>query len=163
MGAYFQSLFTVPAPIAAVLGPVFASIWTVWAATWWFFAPLIAAIIFWEFWKLYLHVRFLKGIRWKVLEIKVPKNILKTPKAMEQIFAAAHAPYTYGIRTYDKYIKGVDEMFMSFELVGSSGETHFYLRVPEQFRNMMEAAIFAQYPDAEIFEVDDYLHELPEV
>lgn len=163
MGTFFSTLFIVPAPIASVLGPILASIWTVWAATWWIFTPIIALIVLWDAWKLYLHVKFLKGIKWQVLEMKVPKDVLKTPKAMEQIFAAAHAPYTYGIGWYDKYVKGADELFMSFELVGRAGETHFYLRVPDRLRNMMEAAIFAQYPNAEIVEVDDYLHELPHV
>ncbi len=50
---------------------------------------------------------------------------------------------------------------MIFELVGRAGETHFYLRVPSQFQNMMESAIYAAYPEAEITEADDYLEELP--
>ncbi|HVO28784.1 MAG TPA: hypothetical protein VMT81_02260 [Candidatus Paceibacterota bacterium] len=160
-GQFLSSLFTLPGTGAGFLGPVFTSIGQVWAATWWFFLPLIAAIVLWDFWRQYLHIRFLKNIKWELLEIKVPKNILKTPKAMEQIFAAAHAPYSYGIKKYDKYVKGVEELFMCFELVGRAGETHFYLRVPDRLRNMMESAIFGQYPEAEIVEVEDYLKEMP--
>lgn len=163
VGQFFSSLFIIPAPIAGVLGPILKSIGIVWGATWWFFTPLIAAIIFWDAWKIYLHVRFLKGIKWVLLEITVPKDVLKTPKAMEQIFAAAHTPYSYGIRTYDKYVKGADEKFMSFEIVGRADGTHFYLRVPTDLRNLMESAIFGQYPNAEVKEVDDYLHELPHI
>ena len=160
---FFGTLFTLPAPIAGVLGPILKSIGQVWGATWWFFTPIIAALIFWDAWKLYLHVRFLKAIKWVVLEIRVPKNVLKTPKAMEQIFAAAHSPYSYGYRPWLKYWEGLEEYFFVFELVGRAGETHFYLRTPEQFRNMMEAAIFGQYPDAEVVEVDDYLKEMPKM
>jgi len=112
---------------------------------------------------LHLHYKWVTGIKWKLLEIKVPKNVLKTPKAMEQIFAAAHAPYTYGITPFNKYWRGQDEYWMAFELIGRAGETHFYLRVPSQFRNMMESAIYAAYPEAEINEVEDYLEELPHV
>jgi len=161
IGQFFSSFFSLPAPVSGVVGAILGSIGAVWSATWWFFLPLIAAIILWDAWLLYLHIRFLKNIKWVVLEIKVPKNVLKTPKAMEQIFAAAHAPYSYGIKAYDKYVKGTDELFMSFEIVGRAGETHFYLRVPAQLRNMMESAIFGQYPEAEIVEVDDYLNEMP--
>lgn len=150
-------MFSVPPELV----PVFQSIWTVWKAVWWIVVPIVAATIFWEAWLLYIHIRFLSGIRWKVLEIKIPKNVLKTPKAMEQIFAAAHAPYSYGIRFWDKYWKGIDELFFSFELVGRAGETHFYLRTPEQFRNMMESAIYGQYPEAEIIEAEDYLSQMP--
>lgn len=163
MSQFFSTLFIIPGPVAGVLGPILQSIGQVWDATWWFFLPLILAIIAWEGWKLYLHVRFAKSIKWVVLEIRVPKDILKTPKAMEQIFAAAHTPYSYGIPFYRKYIKGEEEKFMSFELVGRAGETHFYLRVPAELRNLMESSIFGQYPNAEIVEVEDYLHELPHV
>lgn len=162
MASFFSSLFTFPS-VPPELVPVFQSIWTVWSQVWWIIVPIIAAMFFWEAWLLYLHVRFLEEIPWKVLEIKIPKNVLKTPKAMEQIFAAAHAPYSFGLKFIEKYWKGMHEMFFSFELVGRAGETHFYLRTPEQFRNMMESAIYGQYPEAEIVEVDDYIKQMPKV
>lgn len=146
-----------------VISGVIQSILVVWGMVWWIVLPVIAIIIFWEMWKGYLHYKWITGIKWKLLEIKVPKNILKTPKAMEQIFAAAHAPYTYGVPFYNKYVKGQEEYWMVFELVGRAGETHFYLRVPVQFRNMMESAIYAAYPEAEITEAEDYLEEFPHV
>ncbi|HUC31598.1 MAG TPA: hypothetical protein VMR99_02850 [Candidatus Paceibacterota bacterium] len=142
---------------------IFQSILVVWGAVWWIVIPIIAIIVFWEAWRLHLHYKFVTNIKWKLLEIKVPKNVLKTPKAMEQIFAAAHAPYSYGIPFSKKYIEGMEEYWMVFELIGRAGETHFYLRVPSQFRHMMESAIYAQYPEAEIDEVDDYLEEFPHV
>ena len=134
---------------------VWHSILIAWSEVWWIVLPLCAIFIFWDFWLFYIHVRFVKAITWKLLEIKVPKNVLKTPKAMEQIFAAAHAPYSYGVLPFDKYWKGKEEYWMSFELVGSSGESHFYLRLPREFQHMMEAAIYGQYPEAEVVEVED--------
>jgi hypothetical protein len=142
---------------------IFQSILIVWGYVWWIALPLIAIMMFWEAWLIHLHYNFVTGIKWKLLEIKVPKTVLKTPKAMEQIFAAAHAPYSYGFSNFQKYWQGMDEYWMAFELIGRAGETHFYLRVPTQFRNMMESAIYAAYPDAEITEADDYLDELPPV
>ena len=64
-------------------------------------------------------------------------------------------------RPYNKYWKGRRNIGWSFELVGRAGETHFYLRVPTQYRNMMESAIYAAYPEAEITEAEDYLEEFP--
>ncbi len=147
----------------SVLAGILIDILVVWNHVWWIVMPVIAAIFFWGAWEYYLHVRWFEGIKWKLLEIKIPKNVLKTPKAMEQIFAAAHAPYSYGFRFFDKYWKGLHEDFFSFELVGRAGETHFYLRLNEKFRNMMESAIYGQYPEAEITEVDDYLKQMPAV
>ena len=159
MSQFFSSLFNVPAP----LQPVFQSIGQVWGATWWIVLPIITGMIAWEAYKLYLHWRFIHNLDFVLLEMKVPKNVMKTPKAMEQIFAAAHAPYSYGYRWSDKYIKGLEEFWMSFELIGRAGESHFYLRVPRAFRNMMESAIYSQYPDAEITEADDYLEHMPSI
>src|SRR3989344_4926045 len=148
--------------IPAAEGIVLA-MYDVWKQVWWFAAPLMTAFICWEFYVFYIRYKFIVGIRWKLLEIKVPKNILKTPKAMEQIFAAAHAPYSYGLRFMEKYWEGIVEYWMSFEMVGRAGESHFYLRLPKQFKNLMESAIYAQYPDAEITEVDDYVTQMPKV
>jgi hypothetical protein len=159
MSQFFSTLFILP----PALVPVFRSIWQVWSAVWWIVTPIVTGLFFWEAYRLFLHVRFLDNINWVLLEIKVPKNVLKTPKAMEQIFAAAHAPYSYGFHFLEKHWRGLEEYFFSFEIVGRAGETHFYLRTPSHFRNMMESAIYGQYPEAEITEVEDYLEQLPHV
>ncbi|HEY5220575.1 MAG TPA: hypothetical protein VIJ29_00275 [Candidatus Paceibacterota bacterium] len=149
--------------MANIFWGIIHSILVVWGVVWWIVLPIIALLILWEAWKLHLHYKFVTSIRWKMLEIKVPKNVLKTPKAMEQIFAAAHAPYFYGIPWIRKYWYGQEEYWMIFELIGKAGETHFYLRLPSDYRNMMESAIYAAYPEAEITEADDYLNEMPHV
>ena len=41
-------------------------------------------------WRGYVEGLYLRSMTWTLLEIKVPKNISRTPKAMEQIFAALH-------------------------------------------------------------------------
>jgi len=137
------------------------SVGAAWNLVWWIVLPIVAAIIFYDFWLLYVRQKFLNQVVWRLLEIKVPKNVLKTPKAMEQIFAAAHTPYSFGIKWWQKHIQGKVELWMSFEMVGRAGESHFYLRLPQQYRNMMEAAIYAQYPEAEITDADDYVAEMP--
>jgi len=111
----------------------------------------------------YIQYKFIVSIQWILLEIKVPKNVMKTPKAMEQIFAAAHAPYSYGLKLFEIYWEGLVEYWISFEIVGRAGESHFYLRLPKQFRNLMESAIYAQYPEAEITEAEDYVGQMPKV
>ena len=151
------------ATLQGIAQGIWQGVLVAWGEVWWIVLPLVALFIFWDFWLIYLHVRYLKAISWKVLEIKVPKNVLKTPKAMEQIFAAAHTPYSYGLIPFDKYVKGKEEPWMSFELVGRAGESHFYLRLPAEYQHMMESAIYGQYPEAEIVEVEDYLNHFPKV
>jgi len=119
-------------------------------------------LIFLEVWLSMVRRLYVLKIPWKLLEIKIPREILKTPKAMEQVFAAVHS-IKGRIRFWDKWWKGKVPNWMSFELVGQAGGVHFYVRTPEEFRNLVESAIYAQYPDAEIVEVDDYINLLPAV
>ncbi|MDI6717882.1 MAG: hypothetical protein QMD86_02485 [Patescibacteria group bacterium] len=109
----------------------------------------------------YIQDKYIAKIKWVTLELRVPKEVFKTPKAMEQVFASLHAIYSFGIKGHDRYFKGKVEPWMSFEMVGRGGGVHFYVRTPVDFRNLVESAIFAQYPSAEINEVDDYVDFFP--
>ncbi|MDP3947364.1 MAG: hypothetical protein Q8Q41_01580 [bacterium] len=131
-------------------------------AVWWVVIPLALFFIFRDLWLLYIQTQYVKAISWMLLEVKIPKNILTTPKAMEQIFAAAHGTYSHGIRFFEKWWDGKVEDWMSFELVGYAGGVYFYIRLPSKYRNLIEAAIYAQYPNAEINAApNDYLELLP--
>ncbi len=135
----------------------------VWGQVWWIVLPFITALFFWKYWMLYIQYKFIVAIKWDIIEVKVPKEILKTPKAMEQVFAAAHAPYSYGLRFLEKYWEGIVEYWFSFDIVGFAGESHFYIRMPKQFRNLVESAIYSQYPGAEIIEAEDYVKQMPRI
>lgn len=125
--------------------------------------PLILFPIFWHFYLRYIRTRFVNGIEWLMLEVKISKEVFKTPKAMEQIFAGAYASYSYGMHAVLKYIEGKVEPWFSFELVGSNGGVYFYIRVPSKFRNLIESSIYAQYPEVEINQVEDYFDLLPSI
>lgn len=138
------------------------SIISVVAVTWWIVLPLAIAFIFWYFWLYYVYVSYLRSIKWVLLEVKIPTEIEKTPKAMEQIFAAVYGLYSFGYNFVQKYWEGhLREDWISFELVGFAGGVHFYIRLPVAFRNLMESAIYSQYPDAEIYEAADYIDLFP--
>lgn len=148
--------------VSSQISALFNSIAVVWGVLWWIVLPVVAIIIFWEFYMLHVNVLWLKKIKWKTLEIKIPKNILKTPKAMEQVFAAAHA--LHGSRTFlETYRGGELEYFMTFEIISHAGESHFYVRLPDRYQNVIESAIYSQYPEAEIIEVENYKERLPEI
>lgn len=90
-----------------------------------------------------------------LLEIKMPKEITKSPAAMEIIFTALHQPApptTYLEGFWDGKIRP----WFSFELVSIEGEVHFYIWTPKKFKDLVEAQIYGQYPTVEIYEVEDY-------
>ena len=122
---------------------------------WWLWLPVFLVAVFIEFWVKYLKAAAVKKINWLLLEVRIPRNIEKTPKGMEQIFSGLHGALTK-IKFLDKYWKGKVQEWFSFEIAGIDGAVYFFIRTPEQFRNLVEAQIHAQYPDAEILEVLDY-------
>ncbi len=121
---------------------------------WFIWAPVFAAYLFWESWINYIHTRFVNSLSWTLLEIKIPREITKSPRAMELILSALHN--TKSGNFADKYWKGFLKMWYSFEIVSVEGQIHFLIYVQTPFRNFVEAQIYSQYPGAEVSEVDDY-------
>lgn len=146
-----------------IINGIYQSLLQVLSVSWWFVLPLTFFFIFWDLWVIYVQLEYAKRIPWVLLEIKVPREILKTPKAMEQIFAVVHATYTFGLKFWEKYWEGKLETWMSFELVGYAGGVYFFIRTPANYRNLVESAVYSQYPDAEITEREDYVDLLPSV
>ncbi|MEX1014641.1 MAG: hypothetical protein WDZ80_05780 [Candidatus Paceibacterota bacterium] len=134
-------------------------------AYWWLIIPPFLILLLADLWLFYKREEYKRGIEWNLIEISIPKEIEKTPKAMEQIFTSVQASYSFGVRFVDKWFKGKIEGWMSFEIVGRAGRIHFYVRMPKNYRNMIESAVYSQYPEAEInliSEEEDYVKSFPQ-
>ncbi len=130
---------------------------------WWFFTPLVLWPIFELAWVSYVQEKHIRNIKWKLLEIKIPKEIEKRPKTMEEFFSAIYSTFDVIIDTlYDVYLEGVVDVWFSLEIVSIEGDIHFYIRTPVKSLEMIEAQIYAQYPEAEIKEVEDYVTDVPD-
>lgn len=147
-----------------MLPGILQNIFIVLALSWWILLPLALFFIFWQMWISYVYIQYLRGQKWVLLNIKVPENIEKTPKAMEQVFAAVYQVYSYGLKLSEKYLEGkLREDFVSFEIVGTAGGVYFQIRTPYQYRNIIESAIYSQYPDAEITDGFDHASLFPKI
>lgn len=82
---------------------------------------------------------------------------------MEQIYTGmATVLTTYN--TFDIWLDGkLWQTRFSLELVGEEGQVHFYIRTHKAFQKMIEAQVYAQYPDAEVLEVEDYSSNFPKI
>ncbi len=60
-----------------------------------------------------------------------------------------------------KYWKGELSLWHSLEIVSREGSIHFYIRTPDKFKKTIQTQIYAQYPQAEVFEVTDYATTMP--
>ena len=133
------------------------------AVSWWVILPVGLFFIWNEFWLWGKNRIFRKNMKWMIVEIKIPRNIEKTPKAMESVFSALHAIRFKTPDFEDKYFRGEESMWFTCELVGYAGGVHFFIRFPAAARNLVESAIYSEYPDAEIVESDDYTKLMPDV
>ena len=145
--------------IEELLDSAFGSV----ASLWWFILPVAAAAIFREWWLVDITPEYISPIQWILLEIKVPRENLKSAKAMEYVFASIYGTHSGGIKRKDRYFKGKVEDWMSFEIVGEASGVHFYVRLPASYRKLFETAFFSQYPEAEIEVVPDYVNKLPQI
>lgn len=106
--------------------------------------------------------KFSKTLSFVLLNINVPRANEQTPKAVEHIFAhLAGAASSPNFR--DKWLVGKFTPPFSFELCCIDGQTQFVVRTPVGLRDLIEAAVFSQYPDAEITEIADYTSVVPPV
>lgn len=137
-----------------------AAFWAIVANTWWLWAPPALFLFGKGFWSGYLKARYAKHLEWALLEVRIPRDIAKTPEAMEQIFAGLQAMH-WEFDPWETWWLGLQHDYLAFELASMNGETRFYIRVPTSFRNLIEAQVYAQYPDAEVVETADYLDALP--
>lgn len=99
--------------------------------------------------------------KYVMLAIDVPSVTEQSPKAVENLFAGIYGAKS-SIIWKDKWVKGKLHPVFSLEIASTEGYIQFYLRCEERFRDLIEAAIYAHYPDAEIAEVEDYTKILPD-
>ncbi len=105
--------------------------------------------------------RFDSTCTFSVLAVDIPAAVIQSPRAVEQIFTHFSGIYSK-IGIYDKYWLGKKQKNFSLEIISLEGYIQFLIRAPGEFRDLVEAAIYAQYPEAEITEVEDYVVTLPD-
>lgn len=103
---------------------------------------------------------YAKSVRCILLAIDVPKETEQSPQAVEQIFAALAATYSRGT-VWQRWWLGKTPDSFSFEIISLGGYTQFLIHTPEMYRDLIEASVYAQYPDAEVNEVEDYVNRIP--
>lgn len=119
-----------------------------------YWGPIVFAYVLWNSWIHYIQARWRSNIKWILLEIKVPKEVNKSPLAMEIMLNALNQ--TGKGKWWDWYAKGRVRDWFSLEIVSLEGHVKFFIRTAATYKNIIEAQLYAQYPDIEIYEVPDY-------
>ena len=114
----------------------------------------VLAVFAWKLWRSYLLRIHVSTRRWKLLEIKLPREIFKSPKAMELVLTAMwqsrEGPAPYRLKNNNR------RPWYALEIISDGGEIHFYIYTEDQFEHIVRSALYANYPDVQVFEVEDY-------
>ena len=116
--------------------------------------PLLSFYVFISLWLRYIRGVFIEKQGSVLLEIKLPKEITKSPFAMEVILTALYQagnPKNH----FETYWDGKVPPWFSLEIISEEGKIRFFIWAHKKFKNMIEAQIYAQYPGVEIFEVNE--------
>lgn len=115
----------------------------------------------WESWNFWTNGLYKLATQEKILlAIDVPRDAEQTPLSMEAIFnqiTGSHGTETWWEHHWD----GEYQEWFSFEIVSIEGYVQYIVHCHEKFRDLVEAAVYAQYPDAEITEIRDYTQDVP--
>ncbi len=152
--------------IFGVFGNVAEKMMSLFVIFFWIFAAFLVGRFLLDFLKRWwldeVQKSFTAKIKYVLLELRFPKNNLIFPKGMEQVFANFYQIYSFGIKPESKWLEGQMEEKISVEMISSKDGIRFFVRVNKNYRQLVETAVFAQYPDVEIVEcTEDYINEFP--
>lgn len=132
------------------------------ALAWWFFKNIgwifpVFLVMYGSIlgWQLYIRSLYRKQRKYILLAVDIPKDNEQTLKAVENFFAhmsGAHQP----LKWHHLWWRGEVPDSFGFEIVSIGGYIQYIIHCVEIYRDFVEAAIYAQYPGAEISEVEDY-------
>ncbi|MCI0680087.1 hypothetical protein L0Y41_01950 [bacterium] len=141
--------------LGAYYGDAVNQIFRVFAYTAPYWLPIILGAMLWDTWVRYIRSRFIHTTPYTLLELKVPREVEKSPLAMEIVLSGLHN--TSGESTWVKRsVQGKVRTWFSFEMVSIEGTVHYFIWTRTEFKNWVESHIYAQFPTIEIHEVPDY-------
>ncbi len=145
--------------LTSQLGPILSILGTIFTHGGW---VLFVWVVIWILYKMYygeiVH-QWMHSLEWSYLQIKVPKENLTSTLAVEGVFSQMHALHS-SLTFANKYVEGKDQLWYSLEIISLGGKISFIIRTPKKAKDLVEASVYAQYPEAEITEIADYMENL---
>jgi hypothetical protein len=133
--------------------PSFGLEWFVGTAPLWM--PIFFLVSAWYAWIWYVQGLYISGRDPIVLDIKIPREITKSPRAMELVFTSLYNTGGEGSFIH-RIIHGQVRVWYSFEYASFGGEVHMFIWCWKSHRHAVETAFYAQFPDIEIQLAEDY-------
>ncbi|MFH1430241.1 MAG: hypothetical protein ABIG71_01795 [Candidatus Uhrbacteria bacterium] len=155
-----QIVFNIDPLLAVADDPISATLFLIENGAW----VIFLIFFFWvakQLWYNHIWGSYVtKNLRPVLLAIDVPRRSIQTAKAVENIFA--HLAGAHGSSTRrEAHLEGKIQEWFSLEIVSIDGYIQFLAWTWDKYRDLVETAIYAQYPDAQITEVEDYSKAVP--
>lgn len=118
----------------------------------------IVVVLLWGFiqvWLVNRQGKWVGSLKYVLLAVDVPATTEQSPKALENMFASLWGSYS-SLTWKERWVIGKTQPLFSFEIASREGYIQYYVRVLTRYRDVVEAGIYAVYPEAEITEVEDY-------
>jgi hypothetical protein len=136
------------------------AVFTALAATSPLWLPFFLLKYFWIYWMHYIRYKFWFSQETVLLEVQLPGEVTKSPKAMELFITSMWN--SGGEVTFIKRIwEGSFRPVWSLEIASNEGQVNFYIHMRKAFRSVVEARLYGQYPEAQVREVEDYTRKVP--
>ncbi|MBP6883723.1 MAG: hypothetical protein KBC06_00600 [Candidatus Pacebacteria bacterium] len=145
-----------------MIEPILIFIYKVLLALLPFAGTVLLAFITFKFWIHYVRQDFISGIEFVVLEVVPPREVLRSPKAMELFIT--NALYHFSVKGGKEELwQGAVWFWFSLEIASIDGQVHFFIRTPSRVKGLIETQMYAQYPQAQVKEVEDYTLAIDEI
>ncbi len=127
-----------------------------------FIGVALLVFISYKLWMHYIKQDFISGITWTLLEIIPPREVLRSPRAMELFLSNAfyHHSEKSGLEVF---WQGAVHFWFSLEIASIDGQVRFFIRTPTRIKDLIETQMYAQYPQSQVREVLDYTLGVDEI
>jgi hypothetical protein len=141
--------------VVSLIGALFSFLFFILGKLAFIWAPILLMYMGFELWHHFVTERFILGMTWSLLEIEIPREVEKSPMAMELIFT--NSMYHASAKDlWSVWFVGAPHFWFSLEIVGIEGSVKFYIRTPSRIRDLVETQVYAQYPQAKVRDAEDY-------
>jgi hypothetical protein len=139
-----------------------AAVWQVFSHVWFIILPPLFYFLFKLLWMYHIQTAHWMSLDWVLLEIIPPKDLEKSPKPMEALFVGMQgAEKSFSVD--EEFMKGMYPDNFSLELISIGGEVHFLVRCQKKYRHLVEAHLYAQYPNIIVSEFPEYVFDVPKI
>jgi len=147
--------------VSKIFESLYPPVWEIFKLWWWLPVPLVLFFPLRYLYLWYIEDKWFDEIEWVMVEVKMPREIDRPIKAMEQVMNGFWVVYD-APDFKERWLEGKFLLRFSLEVASIDGVVHFFIRMARAMKEIFEAAVYSQYPEVEIQEVPDYTKDMPQ-